>query len=172
MNKHEAIERVNELTTTVALKGSGMQVLIDQQAVLEVIDQIHELDKVVVPKFVADWLEVCKENLGFSLSNAMSHSTSAMNKQPNWVKGWFNFKDNQEKFAKAWLYGYEVEKEKLYTVEIAGVSSSKMFKNIRTNKYLFHSGKGLKGYTDRLTEKEIKQADERLWQFAKEVEND
>ena len=59
---------------------------------------------------------------------------------------------------------------KLYVVEIEGVSSSKLFKNIQTNKYLFHSGKGLKGYTDRLTETEIKQKDERLWQFANEVE--
>ena len=74
--------------------------------------------KVIVPKFVADWLEVCKENLGFGLSTAMSHSTSAMKKQPNWVKGWFNLKDNQETFAKAWLFGYEIEKEKLYKVSL------------------------------------------------------
>ena len=59
---------------------------------------------------------------------------------------------------------------KLYTVEIEGVSSSKLFKNIQTNNYLFHSGNGLKGYTDKLTEQEIKKADERLWEFAKPVE--
>ena len=70
----------------------------------------------------------------------------------------------------AWLDGYEVEQEKLYTVEIDGVSSGKLFKNIRTNEYLFHSGNGFNGYTDKLTETEIKQKDERLWQFAKEVE--
>jgi cytoskeletal protein CcmA (bactofilin family) len=58
---------------------------------------------------------------------------------------------------------------KLYTIEIEGVSSSKLFKNIQTNNFLFHSGNGLKGYTDRLTETEIKQKDERLWLFAKEV---
>ena len=68
--------------------------------------------------------------------------------------------DNQEAMVK----------EKLYTVEVEGVSSSGLFKNIRTNKYLFHSGRGLKGYTDRLTEQEIKKANERLWPFAKEVE--
>ncbi|HFU3729583.1 TPA: DUF1642 domain-containing protein [Streptococcus suis] len=62
------------------------------------------------------------------------------------------------------------KQERLYTVEIAGVSSGKLFKNMRTNKYLFHSGKGLKGYTDRLTETEIKQKDERLWQWAEPVE--
>ena len=59
---------------------------------------------------------------------------------------------------------------KLYTIEIEGVSSGRLFKNIQTNNFLFHSGKGLKGYTDRLTETEIKQKDERLWQFAVPVE--
>lgn len=85
---------------------------------------LNEPEKPVVPKFVADWLEVCKENLGFSLSSAMSHSTSAMKAQPNKVQGWFNLRDNQETFAKAWLFGYEVEKEKLYTVEIPNPNAS------------------------------------------------
>lgn len=83
-----------------------------------IIEELDEPEKPIIPQFVADWLEVCKENLGFGLSSAMSHSTSAMKKQPNKVKGWFNLKDNQETFAKAWLYGYEVEKEKLYTVRL------------------------------------------------------
>ena len=60
--------------------------------------------------------------------------------------------------------------EKLYTVEIGGVGSSKLFKNTRKNKYRFHCGKELEGYTDKLTEQEIKKADERLWEFAKPVE--
>lgn len=85
---------------------------------------LNEPEKPVVPKFVADWLEVCKENLGFSLSSAMSHSTSAMKAQPNKVQGWFNLRDNQETFAKAWLFGYEVEKEKLYTVKIPNPNAS------------------------------------------------
>ena len=95
--------------------------------------------------------------------------------------------DYTEVIAKAWLAYPNItvfsvwwqplldsvspEPEKLYIVEIAGVGSNKLFKNIQTNKYLFHSGKGLKGYTDRLTEMEIKQKDERLWQFAKPVED-
>ena len=69
-----------------------------------------------------------------------------------------------------------VEQEKLYTVEIEGVGSSKLFKNIRTNEYLFHSGfhRGKKlewWYTDKLTEQEIKKACEHLWKFAKPVED-
>ena len=68
------------------------------------------------------------------------------------------------------------EQEKLYTVEIEGVGSSRLFKNTRTNEYLFSSGfhRGKKlvfWYTDKLTEQEIKKVDERLWEFAKPVED-
>ena len=68
------------------------------------------------------------------------------------------------------------EQEKLYTVEIEGVSSSRLFKNTRTNEYLFSSGyhRGKKlvfWYTDKLTEQDIKKVDERLWEFAKPVED-
>ncbi|MCO4573716.1 hypothetical protein Si079_01009 [Streptococcus infantarius subsp. infantarius] len=118
MNKQEALKKIEKLNgLTIKEKNLILDIeMISKGDVLEIIEQIDESQKVVVPQFVADWLEVCKENLGFGLSNAMSHSTSAMNKQPNWVKRWFNFKDNQETFAKAWLFGYEVEKEKLYKV--------------------------------------------------------
>ncbi|MBE6165021.1 MAG: DUF1642 domain-containing protein [Streptococcus gallolyticus] len=34
---------------------------------------------------------------------------------------------NQETFVKAWLYGYEVEKEKLYTVKFANEDFGKMY---------------------------------------------
>ena len=114
MNTQEAIKRVEQMGEYESFVDEP----ISKKSVLAIISQLDELQKVVVPQFVADWLEVCKENLGFGLSNAMSHSTSAMNKQPNWVKGWFNLKDNQETFAKAWLFGYEVEKEKLYKVSL------------------------------------------------------
>ena len=81
-----------------------------------------------------------------------------------------NFDDEEEKQ----MNKHKCEQEKLYTVEIGGVGSSKLFKNTRTNEYLFssgfHSGKELEGYTDKLTEQEIKKADERLWEFAKPVE--
>lgn len=63
-----------------------------------------------------------------------------------------------------------------FVVEIEGVGSSRLFKNTRTNEYLFSSGfhRGKKlyfWYTDKLTEQEIKKADERLWEFAKPVED-
>lgn len=117
MNKQEVIEKIKkEKSPFNSWEDINRNNALD--IALDIVEKLDEETKPLVPKFVADWLEVCKENLGFSLSNAMSHSTSAMNKQPNWVKGWFNFKDNQEIFAKAWLFGYEVEKEKLYKVSL------------------------------------------------------
>lgn len=176
MNKQEAIEKINNMSTlkindTISHQQIDMVV---KNQVLDIISQIDESQKVVVPQFVADWLEVCKENLGFGLLNAMSHSTSAMNKQPNWVKRWFNFKDNQETFAKAWLFGYEVEKEKLYTVEIPdpnGLGKHVLVKGIKGDVFIGH-----KCHNDwrevsyyQLTESEIKEDFEWAWPFAKEV---
>lgn len=118
MNKQEAIEKIKNLKgITILDKTINFDSeMIPKGDVLEIIEQIDEPEKTVLPQFIADWLEVCKENIGFSLSSAMSHSTSLMKAQPNKVQGWFNLKDNQETFAKAWLFGYEVKKEKLYEV--------------------------------------------------------
>lgn len=177
MNKQEAIEKINNMGTLKIRDTTLHQQFdtIDKYKALDIISQIDESQKVVVPQFVADWLEVCKENLGFGLSTAMSHSTSAMKKQPNWVKGWFNLKDNQETFAKAWLFGYEVEKEKLYTVEIPNP-------NIGGHVVLRKTGDGRVAITftsagrwrgvenAQLTEAEIKQDFEWAWKYAEEVE--
>ena len=77
-------------------------------------------------------------------------------------------------FASAWLDGYTVEKDKLYTVEIPNP-------NLNTHTILQKIGKGLalimatnarwKGWeSSKLTESEIKQDFDFLWQFAKPVE--
>lgn len=139
------------------------------------VKQLDELEKPVVPRFVADWLEVCKENLGFGLSSAMSHSTSAMKKQPKKVKGWFNLKDNQETFAKAWLYGYEVEKVKKYTVEIPnpnGGTYLALCKDVDGKLFFdaFFSEEWKTFGKCKLTESEIKKGFAWAWQFAEEVE--
>jgi hypothetical protein len=145
---------------------------------------LNEPEKPVVPQYIADWLEVCKENLGFGLSTAMSHSTSAMKKQPNWVKGWFNLKDNQETFAKAWMYGYEVDKEKLYTVEIPNPISDGYTKVYLGRNEDNKVGLCILGYysatefadnwkqldSAKLTESEIKKDFEWAFRWAKEVE--
>ncbi|RSI01972.1 hypothetical protein D8894_01580 [Streptococcus oralis] len=76
----------------------------------------QELNKPVIPQFVADWIEVCKEHLTSSLYLAMTPSFLKSNNQGIELTLWI--KKNEETFARAWLDGYEVEKEKLYFVKI------------------------------------------------------
>lgn len=89
------------------------------------VKQIDEPKKAVIPQSVADWLEVCKENLAISLFFAMTPDVLEVNNQSAEVIYWLKSARNQETFAKAWLYGYEVEKEKLYTARLKLISVKK-----------------------------------------------
>ena len=62
--------------------------------------------KPVVPTYIDTWIQGCKYN-GFDLLEAMTLIDG-----PEETGRWIS--DNPETFAKAWLYGYEAEKEKLY----------------------------------------------------------
>lgn len=83
---------------------------------LKAADNIRqELNKPVIPQFVADWIEYCKTN-GIALGYALYCSTKASDKRTyRWI---VKNLDNQEIFARAWLDGYEVEKEKRYRVKL------------------------------------------------------
>lgn len=75
----------------------------------------QELNILVIPQFVADWIEYCKVRK-ITLAHALYHSEEAKNKS---VYRWlFEESGNQEKFAQAWIFGYEVEKEKQYRVKL------------------------------------------------------
>ncbi len=170
MNKQEAIERIKNLYSFIMEDGPFEVGLINKNHVLNIVSQIDEPQKVVVPKFVAEWIESQKESFSDTSAIDMYENLTSDNRGGYYHEVWLWVIDHHYDFIKAWHDGYTVEKEKLYTVEIEGIGSSKLFKNIRTNEYLFHSGNGLNGYTDKLTETEIKQKDERLWQWAVPVE--
>lgn len=77
----------------------------------ELQNQIKELDntpeKVVVPKFVADYLEDCKKR-NIKLVSALCPFKMGYGKE---IELWFDNEDNNRLFALAWINGYEVEKE-------------------------------------------------------------
>lgn len=64
-----------------------------------------------IPKYISEWLEVCKENLAINLSAAMTPNVLKINNQPAKTINWFESPRNQETFAKAWLYGYNTTKD-------------------------------------------------------------
>ena len=78
--------------------------------------QIDETQKVVVPKFVAEWIEKeKKKKQKRRLSHALGRVFNDSNELSLYIKQQEG--DYTETIAKAWLYGYTVEKEKRYTVE-------------------------------------------------------
>ena len=110
MNKQEAIEKIEKLEgLTIKDKDFNLDIeMIPKGDVLEIIEQIDELEKPVVPKYVADFISSEQRSCS-ALSEAIDNMEM---RDEGEVTGWFY--DNSETFAKAWLYGYEVEKEKLY----------------------------------------------------------
>lgn len=85
-----------------------------------------EPPKPVVPKFVADWIEKCKVIKKFkaSLAYALNSEVWSENSLSDECIDWLYNANNQELFARAWLDGYEIEKEKRYLVIMPNVSSS------------------------------------------------
>lgn len=123
MNKKELIEAVIELPVDC----SGSRPKIDKLTTLELIKLLDEPEKVVIPKFVADYIEFQKKN-NFHVYGAMRVIEDHYDKN---VPEWF-YEKNIETFVRAWLDGYEVEKEKLFKVRLKG-----------TDQYLCNDGTGL-----------------------------
>lgn len=110
MNKQELIalyERVDNFVEAVKVK--------------DVIDKLRQLDepqKVMIPQFVAEYIEF-KKKYDFHVYGAMREIENHYDKR---VPEWF-YENNIETFVRAWIDGYEVEKEKRYLVKMKGVDS-------------------------------------------------
>ncbi|VOJ53738.1 phage protein [Streptococcus pneumoniae] len=77
------------------------------------IEGMVEREKVIVPQFVAEYIEFKKKN-NFHVYGAMRVIEDHYDKK---VPDWF-YENNIEKFCLAWLDGYEVEEEKRYLVTL------------------------------------------------------
>ncbi|ENH1654415.1 DUF1642 domain-containing protein [Listeria monocytogenes] len=79
------------------------------------IAKVEEQERVVVPQCVDDWFIFCT-SVGYDLANALYIVKGHM---PVAIYEWLqNNNDNQELLARAWMDGYEVEKEPLYYVKL------------------------------------------------------
>ena len=111
MNKQEFIERMESLKNIFGNKSEYIKI----DAVIELASELDEPQKPIVPQFVSDWIEECK-NDDFHLFGAMEDISSNQKK----LDYWFRKDDNMELFARAWLDGYEVEEEELVKVRLKG----------------------------------------------------
>ena len=110
MNKQELIGKYEDKLKDVQLKfGANFKTKVYDGLVKD-LKQLDEPQKVTVPQFVADWIEVAKSV--YFLSGAMVYGSPGVNK-------WLESRENQETFARAWFDGYTIE-EKLYMVKVKG----------------------------------------------------
>lgn len=92
-------------------------------------DGIMKREKVTVPQFVGDFIAEQKK-----LGHMLSYSIDAC--MSDRVAEWYW--DNSELFARAWLDGYEVEKEKRYSVKIKGeIVENLLVYGLGINRYFF-----------------------------------
>ena len=99
---------------------------------------IHFEGKVVIPKFVANWIESCKRKR-WTLYLSMSEAGKNEDKVCEWIFGLGDYDhNNQETFALAWVNGYEVEQEKRYLVKIRGeVEENLLVYGLGIKRYFF-----------------------------------
>lgn len=117
----------------------------------------QELNKPVIPHFVADWIEYCKVRK-ITLAHALYCSEEAKNKSVyHWL---FEESDNQETFALAWIFGYKAEEEKRYRVKVKGICGNHetLNREKHSNKWLFSDREENSLYGTHHTRKELKEA--------------
>lgn len=115
MNKQEFIERIKSLKNIFGNKCEYIEI----DAVIELASELDEPQKVAVPQFVSEYIEF-KKTYDFHVYGAMREIEDHYDKR---VPEWF-YENNIETFVRAWLDGYEVEKEKRYYVRFKFIEDS------------------------------------------------
>ena len=83
---------------------------------LEYEQYLDEPQKPVVPKFVANWYEENKDDFEYNVQCLCVHNCEPLRE----IDTWFDSDDTKpvETLVMMHKFGYEIEKEKLYIVEI------------------------------------------------------
>ena len=146
MNKKELIKEVKEVGI-YGLNIFGTVVEgVPTKTAIKLIEQLDETQKVTIPQFVADWIEECEEKEK-TLLNSLLYT-------PEGVNSWVGNSDNQELFARAWIEGYEVEKEKQYIVKLK--NGQPLVKALLGGKFYFNQNITAGNY--KATRKELEEA--------------
>ena len=150
MNKEDLIKKYEGLEGVWDANGAE----IARQCFLRDLEQLNEIDtkKVTVPQYVADWIEYCKTN-GIALGYALYCSGQASDKK---VYDWIvESLENQETFARAWIDGYKIEKEKRYEVILCNGQSLKTVYRQGEDRLDFEK---VYGDIERFTRKQLEEA--------------
>ena len=164
MNKQEALKQIEEQRDMILdlhgwgvfgyIKGIINQLDEPQKIELPKVD-FKKSQKVKVPQFVAKIIEYYKRH-NATLYDALREKN--FNKQYNeWL---INERDAYNKVARAWLDGYEVDREPKYIVKLKGICENHETLNCEKNskKWLFSNREENSLYKTKHTRKELEAA--------------
>ncbi|MFT0832559.1 DUF1642 domain-containing protein [Streptococcus agalactiae] len=169
MNIEEAIKYFEDKRKDYVVPPSVITV--STSKVINILKQI-KLDKLMpeIPQFVADYIDDMHKNAR-TLRYAFKYMESNIK-----MHKWCVF-ERQETFVNAFLYGYVVEKEKLYTVEIPNPYDKQIA--LRLEKWVDGKVRIVTTHSTNnftkdmyLTEQEICKDFDWAWQFREEVTNE
>ena len=123
----------------------------------EGIEAHYGRDKVEIPQFVADVIEGAREQSA-ELEDAFEYARDAAFRGE--LGEWFMKLENRNTFARAWLDGYEVEKEKRYLVRIIGITNYNSYLNYHKgeDKWTIESRVEIDAIRTEHTRKELEEA--------------
>lgn len=192
MNKQEVIDDIENAIPDFLLNDYQRGKEAGLSYALESVEELDEPEKVVVSKLEAEWLDklkayyrhredrlyvITRQGWGNDFCFSCHGEQIELSYEPyKWKE---DIESVKRRLVNAILYGYEVEKEKLYTVEIPNPNSIGgklvLFKQQSTGRLILDmlNPNINKPKYIHLTEPEIKKDFEWAWQFAKKVkEND
>ena len=143
MKVQRLIEKYKKLEGVWNAEGAELA----RQIFLQDLEQLDESETVTIPQFVADAIEGAREQ-NVELEDAFEYVWEVATGE---LRKWFGKLENRNNFARAWLDGYEVEKEKRYLVKIKA-----------TKHYFVKDGNGKiffsLAFEGRFTKKELEEA--------------
>lgn len=143
MNKQEALKKLKE-----ASKGGCLKWVVYDD-VKKLIEQIDEPEKPVIPQFVAEHIEYHK-SMNSPMGDIFNRHFIDDKRVEVWLREALNAYDN---LGKAWLFGYEVEKEKRYEVKLKNTDDYL----VKTNDSNYHFYSNIYTQNRKHTRKELEE---------------
>ena len=127
MKKQELIEKYEDEFSSI---GMNLSTAIRFKKLWIDILELDEPQKVMIPRFIADWIVQAKED-GYNIAGAINEAPRGA------VDDWLEL-ENVDIFAEAWVNGYHIEKEKRYLVKMKSMAKEFMmlkFDKVRGSLY-------------------------------------
>lgn len=129
MNKQELIKKYEDLFEKLYAFP-----IVTINRVVGDLKQLDEPQKVMIPRFIADWIVQAKED-GYNIAGAIHEAPKGE------VDDWFEL-ENVDIFAEAWVNGYHIEKEKRYFVKMKDLETGfNLLNRHKTENYWIFSSK-------------------------------